>query len=293
MIKNIVRKCPICDGMPKGLAFPFQTVFNNITFKYYKCKTCRSVYVDPIPDDNTLAVMYSKSDYHDHFYKTNNNSNYTDSVTLLKKYLTQGSYVLDYGCGTGGFLKALGDSGYLPFGVDIDNDAALSAANNASCEAISVHSFMKLIDKPCFDAIHMGDVLEHLPYPAATISEMLGYLKHGGLLYVEGPLEVNPSMVYYVSRAIGITKKKIINKYISNFPPTHLYFIDAKQQLQFINRIGKTLEQLYSKVYETGWPYANNGKIKSCVARLAIKMGEKKILGSIYGNRFVAVYKKL
>lgn len=43
-----------------------------------------------------------------------------------------------------------------------------------------------------FDAIHLGDVLEHLPHPASLLRELEPL---GGVFFIEGPLENNPSLV--------------------------------------------------------------------------------------------------
>jgi glycosyltransferase involved in cell wall biosynthesis/SAM-dependent methyltransferase len=291
-LSYMFRECPICKcRIEKArIVFPFATKFNSVSFTYLKCNRCASDFVDPVPDGSTFTKMYAKAGYHDCFYERADGGEYTASAQLLKQYLPAGASVLDYGCGIGGFLQALSASGFVPFGVEFDKDAADLAAQRAGCDAISVDHFQTLPVKPIFDAIHFGDVLEHLPDPAKTLKELLVYLKPGGILYVEGPLEINPSPVYWASRFFGAFKRLVRPGFVASHPPTHLFRTGARQQLAFFSRVEPGLELKHWQVYETGWPYAEGGVIKRAIAAIAIRVGGKKALGMTFGNRFRGVF---
>ncbi|MEI8033251.1 MAG: hypothetical protein WCH05_07900, partial [Chlorobiaceae bacterium] len=157
-----IRSCPICGDSAKGLSFPYSTFFNGVLFRYCKCRSCSSIFVDPVPDGRTFALMYAKANYHDVHYEKQENagdSPYKESACLLAKFANPGALVLDYGCGSGGFLKALGNAGFVPFGVEFDADAAETAARHTGFIAMSVESFNHLTEKPAFDVLHLGDVL--------------------------------------------------------------------------------------------------------------------------------------
>jgi len=286
------RECPICKNIIENskIAFPYTTKFNNVYFTYLKCNSCDSVFVDPIPDSNTFKKMYAKTGYHDCFYQDVDGREYASSAQLLKQYLPVGASVLDYGCGVGGFLQALDAAGFVPFGVEFDKDAADLASQRAGCDAISVENFEELAIKPMFDAIHFGDVLEHLPDPAKTLKELLAYLKLGGILYVEGPLEINPSPVYWASRLFGSVKRLVRPSFVARHPPTHLFRTAAKEQLAFFSLVEPGLNLIHWQVYETGWPYAGGGLIKRVIAVIAIRLGGQKLSGVAFGNRFSGVF---
>lgn len=286
-----VRTCPICGNKnSKDHAFPYTTRYNARLFRYMRCASCNSVFVDPVPDNATFALMYAKAEYHDCHYEGKEGGEYAASAQLLKQYLPAGASVLDYGCGVGAFLKALGVEGFIPFGVEFDKDAAHRAGQIAGCEAMSVDDFLARSEKPMFDAIHFGDVLEHLPDPAGTLKELLGNLKPGGVLFVEGPLEINPSPVYWAARIFGAVKRIVRPSFVADHKPTHLFRTGTTQQLAFFSRVEPCLDMRYWRVYETGWPYANGGAIKRAIAGLAKAIGGKKILGTTFGNRFLGVF---
>jgi SAM-dependent methyltransferase len=234
--------------------------------------------------------MYSGIFYHDFFYESSDGNAFTPSVQLLKQYLTAGASVLDYGCGYGFFLKALGAAGFIPFGVEFHKKTADVAAQRAGCEAISVDDFQSLPVKPMFDAIFITDVLEHLPAPAETLKDLLVHLKPGGILYVEGPLEINPSPVYWASWLFGTIKRLVRPALIAQHPPFHLFRTGERQQLAFFSRVELGLEIKHWQVYETGWPYVKAGVIKGAIAAIAMRLGRKKLFGMTFGNRFRGVF---
>ena len=130
--------------------------------------------------------MYSKASYHDAHYLGCESADYGISARLLRDFSPVGASVLDYGCGLGLFLSALNVEGFSATGVE---EAAAYAAKNADCLVFSTASFFSQRNKATYDAVHLGDVLEHLPEPGANLRELLGFAKPGGLLFVEGPLE--------------------------------------------------------------------------------------------------------
>ena len=290
MSLNQSRSCPLCCSKAAGITFPYATQFNNIRFTYLKCNGCASVFVDPVPDSQTFALMYTKANYHDSHYDGKVGVAYTESAQLLKKYLHTGALVLDYGCGVGGFLKALGKEEFIPYGVEFDKEAANFAGQNAGCKVMSVDDFMAQPEKPNFDAIHLGDVLEHLPNPAGTLKELLGYLKPGGILFVEGPLEINASPVYWTARMFGAIKSSVWPNFTASHAPTHLFRTDAAEQFAFFTRVEPCLDLKSWNIYETGWPYASGGMVKRAISALAVFLSSSPFLGKTFGNRFCGIF---
>jgi SAM-dependent methyltransferase len=234
--------------------------------------------------------MYTQHDYHDKFYIEDLNlTEYRSSAAMLSKHLAKGGRVMDYGCGMGHFLITLRELGFNPFGVEFDPDAAKAAALRTKCEVISVEDFMQSTINHSFDAIHLGDVLEHLPDPQATLSQLLSCLKPGGLLYAEGPLERNASPVFWTRSLIGKIKRLLKPSFTASHPPNHLYFTGSDQQLAFFNRLSPNLTLLQWEVFETGWPYSTKG-VKKQVAAVAKKLGGKTIFNATFGNKFRGIF---
>ena len=288
-----IRPCPLCASkeITTRTAFPYAVEFDDQRFSYFRCASCKSVFIDPLPNEQTFARMYAKSQYHDCHYSGCASSHYDSAAHLLAQFAPPGSTVLDYGCGVGHFLRSVQSAGFLCMGVEFDAAAASTASQNAGCDVLPVSEFARWNETQKFDVLHLGDVLEHLPDPAGTLTHLLSYLKAGGLLFAEGPLEVNPSPVYWAARTFGMMKRRLRPSFTGRGTPTHLFRAGAQQQLRFFQRITPQFERLHWAIYETGWPYADGGLIKRGIARVAISMGGKRFGGTIFGNRFIAIFR--
>ena len=284
------RACPLCDGPASGPAFPYAIRFANQIFRYVRCRDCRTVFVDPVPDAACFAQMYDKANYHDSFYSANDLTPYRQAAALLRQFAQPDSTVLDYGCGVGHFLQAVKAEGFDPYGVEFDAPAAAAAAVHAGCSVATVADLDGTYAGQLFDVIHLGDVLEHLPDPAATLAGLLTRLKPGGLLFVEGPLETNPSPVYWAARLFGGVKHRLRPAEIGAGVPTHLFRTSALAQSRFFRQRFPNLQPLYWQVSESGWPYAQGNWIKRRVAAAAITLGGRNLVGTQLGNRFAAFY---
>ena len=111
-----------------------------------------------------------------------------------------------------------------------------------------------------------------------------------GFLFVEGPLENNPSPVYWASRLYGTLKHWLYPKLVACDKPTHLFRTDAHSQLKFFLQLDNKIKLRHWKIYETGWPYANGGPIKSMIANIARIIGGKSLFGVTFGNRFSGIF---
>lgn len=284
------RLCPLCDASASGMAFPFSVQFAGKRFDYFKCSRCASVFVNPVPNALTFAAMYAKAEYHDCHYVACDKVAYIKAAQLLRGLAPAGATVLDYGCGAGYFLQAVKKEGFLPCGVEFDADAAKLAAENVGCEVLTVEMFSAQAGGNNFDVIHLGDVLEHLPNPASILRGLLTRLKPGGILFIEGPLEINPSPVYWAANFFGTMKKYLRPGHVGQGQPTHLFRTGARQQLDFFTRVAVDYKLKHWVVYETGWPYNQGGLIKRVIMMFAIWLGGRSFRGHTFGNRFSAIY---
>lgn len=100
---------------------------------------------------------------------------------LLARQLPQGASVLDWGAGSGAFMRAAAEAGFQVHGFDVIEETArwLRATGRYS------HDVAR------FDAITLWDVLEHLETPA----EVLGQVRPGAMVFASIPVFADLSEV--------------------------------------------------------------------------------------------------
>ena len=98
--------------------------------------------------------------------------------------------VLEVGCATGYFTKALKDRGCQVVGIEMDPDAAAIAekwAERVVVGDLDTGTLWQELEGEQFDAITFGDVLEHLRDPLAAIRAAVRVLRASGIVAISVP----------------------------------------------------------------------------------------------------------
>ena len=166
------------------------------------CTECGFIHMDPIPSADELDRVYSEEYYTDEKPRFIErviedlkwwNSVYDDRYAFLESRLSASRRaILDIGCGPGYFLKKVIDRGWKCFGVEPSRQAARHAAGlgidvkNAFFNEETASSLGR------FDAVHLSEVLEHVPDPAEVLKRASGLLNKGGVICCVVPNDYSP-----------------------------------------------------------------------------------------------------
>jgi 2-polyprenyl-3-methyl-5-hydroxy-6-metoxy-1,4-benzoquinol methylase len=173
------------------------------------CASCGLAYVDPLPSANELCEFYAsryRAEYKKvveprlkHVYRAGRVA--LDRLRRLAPYAAPPARVLDCGAGGGEFTYLLSRSGFRASGVE-PNDGYREHA----CRQYGVDLRPGTVDTADFgagefDVITLFHALEHFRDPAGGLRRIAGWLKPGGLLYVEVPnaltLVSSPTNLYH------------------------------------------------------------------------------------------------
>ena len=139
-----VETCPTCESreFTNQLISTDHTVSGE-SFAIVECSSCHLWITSPRPISSELGRYYESAAYISHSNKANSPINliyklvrkYTllKKTQLISKYTSQGS-VLDYGCGTGDFLKACQSQGYNIMGIEPNKHARENAFEQTGIE---------------------------------------------------------------------------------------------------------------------------------------------------------------
>ena len=177
--------CPICEGEGSG-------AFMAGSYKMYRCRDCKTAFVQPMPGAAELADFYSQ------FHKSSAEGGYYDEieermegdfpvkVAKVKSFVTEGKCrLLDVGCGKGFFVKKCIESGLEACGIDL-SETAISYAR----EKLNVPAYCGELagwkDKPGqFDAVTLWASVEHLADPVGMMQDIRANLRTGGYFFLD------------------------------------------------------------------------------------------------------------
>jgi 2-polyprenyl-3-methyl-5-hydroxy-6-metoxy-1,4-benzoquinol methylase len=109
-------------------------------------------------------------------------------VRLLARYGVPDGRVLDIGSGFGFFLRALEESAYEPYGLEVSEYARERAREHTSAPIVTQSADDTLpFDTDFFDAVTMFDVIEHVEDYPSMLGECRRTLRPGGRIFVATP----------------------------------------------------------------------------------------------------------
>src|SRR5688572_10480480 len=191
--------CPVCQGTS------FETVLHcndhsvsQETFALFRCMSCQFLLTNPQPPPEQMPKYYLSSAYTSHVGKATNIIDHIYQVirqftlqwklTLITKNKdhTSDKTLLDFGCGTGEFLKVAKLNGWKTVGMEPSEIARQNASSNISK---NIEATIKDVEALTiqFDIITLWHVLEHIEDLNHTIIKLKGMLKEKGALFVAVP----------------------------------------------------------------------------------------------------------
>lgn len=173
-------KCFICSNTD------IKTIYQKSKFQIFQCQKCYFAWLIPYPTEQMTKKIYSK----DYFSDKNEDFYFLDAKKKLvevKKFLSEGSKVLDFGCGLGYFLYCLKKENFLPTGYDISFYAKNYVKEKYQIQVKMEGINKNLFKKNYFDGIVCFDVLEHIVNFKEVINLFSFWLKKDGYLFITTP----------------------------------------------------------------------------------------------------------
>lgn len=213
--------CPLCQRAGATFEFTGRDRVHRIPgeFGIHHCQSCDAYFIHPWLDARGLARFYPEGYGRFRHGESLNKKNYLDwrrfileahygypsrsgrRANLLSRlaaalcvrftakdvlpYRGSGK-ILDVGCGAGGYLFRLRQWGWQTYGVEP------SATGAAQARKLGLDVRQGMLEEAgfaaeFFDVVRVSNVLEHLPDPLRTFSEIRRILKPDGLVYLTVP----------------------------------------------------------------------------------------------------------
>lgn len=199
-----VTSCPICGGQtfePFLRCKDFTTTHEEFDLQY--CRSCSFLVTNPRPNESGISIYYQSNSYTSHNAKPQGTLDVIYFIarklslqwkqTLIKKHKAAGHHLLDYGCGTGEFLKTC-LSDWSCHGIEPSEQARQIAEKQTGLK-ISTHHENLIGQK--FDVITLWHVLEHIHNLVKVLADLKKMLKNDGVLLIAVPNHKSNDAVYY------------------------------------------------------------------------------------------------
>jgi 2-polyprenyl-3-methyl-5-hydroxy-6-metoxy-1,4-benzoquinol methylase len=189
--KDNTMKCKFCQSLniKKSIkTIDYNRAITQNIFEYYKCKDCKSVYLDKIPED--LPAYYGDG-YS--VYQSNTNTvtapepSELDKLNTLKKFKLAGA-ILEIGPGAGAFLKLTKANGFNVAALELDQ-GCVDKLTKEGLDVIKTNDPAVDIGKfnRKFDAVVAWHVFEHLPNLVDLINNLKNNINDNGVVLVSLP----------------------------------------------------------------------------------------------------------
>jgi SAM-dependent methyltransferase len=214
-------------------------------FDIIACRPCGFRHAVPLPDPVELDGVYREE------YYSLEKPNFiayaqedqewaelaqTDRLAIFERLLPrERRRLLDIGCGPGWFLKTAKERGWQVRGIEPSRQAA---AHARSLGIDMVEGFFRAGSAPglgAFDAVHLNNVLEHVPNPIEVLTLARDVLTPGGLLCVNVPNDFTPFQRSAAS-ALSLPEWWVA-------PPHHLNYFDFDSLAALYERLGFTVRE--------------------------------------------------
>jgi len=177
--------CPVCKSNTEKLSLCKTSVIYTTVFDLAECPECLGKYFYPIPTHDQLATFYSALPYEFDRWRQEAKADYYARQLLKQKYSGR---ILDIGCASGYFINRIAEkTNWEVHGVELSELPSNFARESLGLDVFTGDLFTANFSDNSFDAVHIGDVLEHVPNPREFLEETHRILKGDGTVYLAVP----------------------------------------------------------------------------------------------------------
>ncbi len=247
--------CLVCGSNDHKATLFGGYAYSGRKYDIVRCRACGFMFLDPVPAAEVLDDIYKSDEYFSDYFIPGSdrlgycegayerNAHHSRCLAALKRFREAG-VLLDIGCAGGGFLIQAKNAGYGVAGVEPNNRMAAAARRATRAQVLEGNFKQGMFPAKSLDIVHLGDVLEHMPEPAAALCEISNILKDDGLLALEQPMTYNASLFNAFLSGQMLLKR---NKY-SDAAPAHLWEFNPATLRRFLEKNG--FKVIWSEVYE-------------------------------------------
>ena len=217
------------DAGPDGL-IPTTDKFGTALSDIVRCARCGHMQLERFPTEAELSEAYGDAASEDYVEEEEGQRETARRVLdRIGRYVPQGS-LLDLGCWVGFLLAEAKLRGWETKGIEPSDWASAYARDRLGLDVVTADLFEAELPEHGFDAVFLGDVIEHLPRPLEALERIERLIAPGGALAL-----ALPDAGSRIARLLGPRWWSVI--------PTHVQYFTRPSIRRLLERAG--YEPLY------------------------------------------------
>jgi SAM-dependent methyltransferase len=256
------------DAGPDGL-IPTTDRFGTALSDLVRCPSCGHRQTEPMPADAVLESAYSDAASDDYVQEEpGQRETARRALARIEHHLApdpqNGSarkrQLLDLGCWVGFLLAEARDRGWEGVGVEPSQYASAYARDELGLDVRTGELLTAPLPLGSFDAVVLGDVIEHLPRPGEALDRLAELLRPGGVAWM-----ALPDAGSLVARRLGRRWWSVI--------PTHVQFFTRGSIRTLLERHGWTVLEIATapKAFSVRYYLERIGGYSPLAARLLVR----------------------
>jgi SAM-dependent methyltransferase len=204
---------------------PTTSAFGTALSDIVRCQSCGHMQLEHMPADAELGELYGEAESMDYVDEEAGQRETARRVLDdIERHRSPGR-LLDLGCWVGFLLSEAERRGWQSTGVEPSAFASRYARERLGLDVRTEDLFAAELEPGAYDAIFLGDVIEHLPRPGDALDRFAGLLAPGGVLAM-----ALPDAGSRLARAMGRRWWAVL--------PTHVQYFTRRSMGTLLERHG-------------------------------------------------------
>jgi SAM-dependent methyltransferase len=261
---GLVRHFNVRGEMGEDGLIPTTKEFGTALGNIVKCRACGHMQLDRFPDPAELAQAYEVAASDDYVEEEAGQRESARRVLVRVERFARPGRLLDLGCWVGFLMAEARERGWEPIGVEPSSFASDYARDRLGLDVRTADLFEEELPPGSFDAVVMGDVLEHLTEAPAALDHARRLLAADGVLVLE-----LPDAGSLMARLLGRRWWSVI--------PTHIHYFTRRSIRTMLGRRGFEVLAITTdpKAFTVRYYLEKGGGYLPGLSRLLVRAAER------------------
>jgi SAM-dependent methyltransferase len=153
-----------------------------------RCARCGHMQLEQMPTDAELGEAYGEAASDDYVEEeAGQRETARRALAHIERHTGGPGAVVDLGCWVGFLLAEARERGWKTLGVEPSEFASGYARERLGLDVIKGDLMTAPVPEGAWDAVVLGDVIEHLPRPGEALDRIARLLRPGGVVYLALP----------------------------------------------------------------------------------------------------------